>query len=393
LGRRRAVLIARHARRLLSDPLSRRIFQERERELARRGLAGAEPQEAESRLERGYRALYLADLLSLIACDGWTGPRPARLSDARGGEIELTAWREGDWTVRVRPWPFEPPRIEDAGVEAIPIFAGEEPQIAGRLRENLPRARAPRHISACGFARLVRRREPRFSNLYGKFRRRDFPLPRRRAPERPPRFALMRARWRCFWRRPTALARTAVARRDFVVDFTDGAFSGSSPACARRSAPLIIFLVANLICGVSMGRAAARRLRRRPVPPRALLAGGWPERARARRARASRTCLCFSNSLRGHPYSLALSFGSFVVALLELCAGPPAVSPRSTRLRGRTDPDVLLGAFSWRRSLCFRSGALAAQAARLCGWAVWGVWALDSAYAQLTQSDLRGHTY
>ncbi len=140
-GAAAAVLIARHARRLLSDPLLSAYFQERERELAGEAWPGAEPQEAESRLERGYRALYLADLLSLIACDGWTGPRPARLSDARGGEIELTAWREGDWTVRVRPWPFEPPRIEDAGVEAIPIFAGEEPQIAGRLRENLPRAR------------------------------------------------------------------------------------------------------------------------------------------------------------------------------------------------------------------------------------------------------------
>lgn len=143
LGAWAAAIVARHARYLQSHVDLAEYFLAQERQWRKE----AAPEEAEwsssARLERGYRALLLGDLLSLIACAGWTQGHDALLYDGAGRMLRCQAWRENERTVRVRPWPFAPARLEGVDVEAVRIAAGAESESARRLAGEADLVRVP----------------------------------------------------------------------------------------------------------------------------------------------------------------------------------------------------------------------------------------------------------
>lgn len=131
-----ASLIARHAMGLFTshDHAADAYFDELIRTLESRAWPGMAPEEARLRAERGFAALYLCDLLSLIAVSGRFGRSSATLLRPDGSSLAIEAWLEGDWTVRVDPWPFCLDRLTAIHVDGCMIPFGQESHALDLLR-------------------------------------------------------------------------------------------------------------------------------------------------------------------------------------------------------------------------------------------------------------------
>ncbi len=125
LGAQAAAIIARHAAPFLSehDEESRQHHGELLAALATRAWPDVAEDERTRRLEAGFRPLFFGDALSLMALAGWEGPLPFELPRDGGEPLSLRAWRDGDWAVRVDPWPFALPALHGVHADAVVLPA------------------------------------------------------------------------------------------------------------------------------------------------------------------------------------------------------------------------------------------------------------------------------
>jgi hypothetical protein len=104
--------------------------------LGRRAWPGVDDATVRSHVEQGFSALYFGDAVSLIGVAGWEERLPFELRAEDGDRLQVEAWRDGDWTVRVNPWPFAMPALPNVWVDATVIPVGEEPSAVARLRHH-----------------------------------------------------------------------------------------------------------------------------------------------------------------------------------------------------------------------------------------------------------------
>ncbi|MBI1291239.1 DUF3891 family protein [bacterium] len=104
--------------------------------LGRRSWRDCEDDEIRRRIEQGFSALFFGDAVSLIGVAGWSERLPFELRSEDGGRLTVEAWRDGDWQVRVAPWPFAVPALPQVSVDAVAIAVGEEPSAAARVRHH-----------------------------------------------------------------------------------------------------------------------------------------------------------------------------------------------------------------------------------------------------------------
>lgn len=101
--------------------------------LGRRAWPGLDDADLRQRIEQAFSVLYFGDAVSLIGLAGWEPRIPLELRSADGARLHVEAWRDGDWTVRVHPWPFAMPALTNVFADAIVIPAGEEASAVPRL--------------------------------------------------------------------------------------------------------------------------------------------------------------------------------------------------------------------------------------------------------------------
>lgn len=107
-----AALMARHARGILDlDDAAMAHLDELTVALAARAWPELDAEAREVNVRRGASVLALGDVLSLTALAGWNDRFVIRLHNADGSEFPVEAWRDGDWIVRVKPWPFVVPEL------------------------------------------------------------------------------------------------------------------------------------------------------------------------------------------------------------------------------------------------------------------------------------------
>jgi hypothetical protein len=134
LGPAEAAIIARHSLALLkhTDEDSRSARADLVKALALR----AWPESlASARVEQGFAALLLGDLLSLLAAAGWSGRHTVELHGYGERRLPVECWRDDEWTVRVNPWPFPVPELRNVHLDAVAIPVGEEATCAERLAQ------------------------------------------------------------------------------------------------------------------------------------------------------------------------------------------------------------------------------------------------------------------
>lgn len=137
LGPAAAATLARHASALTtkepnpSDPDYH--FADLIPALRQRAWPGVADEDTAFFVERGFLALRLADGLSLMGCAGWEALEMNLLREDRT-PYQVMAWRDGDFSIRVDPWPFAPPEINDVWFEAVAIPEGSEPDAATILK-------------------------------------------------------------------------------------------------------------------------------------------------------------------------------------------------------------------------------------------------------------------
>lgn len=137
LGPAAASYVARHASALqdMEEAEGGQDRQELIETLVKRAWPEAAPDEGKAVSQAGFQALYACDALSLIALAGWKNRLTLKLHHSEEGEVSIEAWREGDWNVRVSPWPFCTDIIKGAHVDAVCLQQGEESAAAAILRD------------------------------------------------------------------------------------------------------------------------------------------------------------------------------------------------------------------------------------------------------------------
>ena len=132
-----AVFVTRHGEEL--DDVKENTAVSERRELMKALLARAYPglsdEEREERKERGFRALFFGDALSLIACAGWDHTLELELWRRGGEPLRCRARRDGDWSVRISPWPFATDEVRKVHVDGVVIPKGMESQCRAILAQ------------------------------------------------------------------------------------------------------------------------------------------------------------------------------------------------------------------------------------------------------------------
>ncbi|MBI5155217.1 DUF3891 family protein [Candidatus Poribacteria bacterium] len=120
LGAFAAAVITRHAQVLYEgvDGEAPEFFAKTISRLQRLAWPIEDPAVREWYIERGFYALKLGDILTLMGCAGWSGPARFNAIDDDGRHHEFSARLAGDWEVEVDGWPFGPPIIR----LAVPVF-------------------------------------------------------------------------------------------------------------------------------------------------------------------------------------------------------------------------------------------------------------------------------
>lgn len=117
-----AAIMARHARGILElDEEATAHQDELTTALAARAWPELDANAREAHVLRGASVLVLGDVLSLIALAGWADRFVIRLHNADGSEFPVEAWADGDWTVRVKPWPFLVPELRAVRADSVCI--------------------------------------------------------------------------------------------------------------------------------------------------------------------------------------------------------------------------------------------------------------------------------
>jgi hypothetical protein len=92
-------------------------------------------EDADFLVEQGFSALAFGDALSLIAVAGWEERLKLTLLKDDRTPVEIEAWRDGEWRVRVDPWPFAPPALRKVHVDAVFVPAGQEEASAALVKD------------------------------------------------------------------------------------------------------------------------------------------------------------------------------------------------------------------------------------------------------------------
>ena len=136
-----AAILARHASALamldvVGDPPAEDYhFEEMLPHLEARAWPADAPEARTARRERAFAALALGDALSLLGLAGWSHRLTLPLHREDGTTLEVTAWREGDWTVRVAPWPFAVPgALANVWTDTVAVPAAEARDAVAILR-------------------------------------------------------------------------------------------------------------------------------------------------------------------------------------------------------------------------------------------------------------------
>lgn len=95
-----------------------------------------QPRESQERkLERSFAPLLVGDTLSLIPIAGWGEMRRFVLFMEDDTEFVFHAWREGEWTVRIEPWPFKTPGLRNVYIRAYHVPRGREEEASAILQD------------------------------------------------------------------------------------------------------------------------------------------------------------------------------------------------------------------------------------------------------------------
>lgn len=131
-----AAVIARHAATFIENYGEENYARHNEliQALSRRAWHELDDQARELRLERSFAPLFLGDALSLVGIAGWNGERQFRIYQDDGAPVDIRAWREGDWTVRVDPWPFAMAELKNVYIDAYSLPAEQAAQASAILR-------------------------------------------------------------------------------------------------------------------------------------------------------------------------------------------------------------------------------------------------------------------
>lgn len=98
--------------------------------LSRQAMPASDPTVREWKLERGFHALRLCDLLTLMPCAGWEGPLTTTLIEESSQRRECVIRGSGEWELEVKGWPFVLDRIE----VTIPLLKVRDEDFEGAVR-------------------------------------------------------------------------------------------------------------------------------------------------------------------------------------------------------------------------------------------------------------------
>lgn len=110
-------------------------FQDMVEPLAARAWPAASAEEAEFLVARGCAALQFADVLSLMACGAWEDSLSISLYTDNRESHEFRIRRDGDWRMRIDPWPFLLPKLTGIAIHAVAITADETSDVRAILRK------------------------------------------------------------------------------------------------------------------------------------------------------------------------------------------------------------------------------------------------------------------